>query len=111
MQQDLTCLDELIADLGGSSDAGRRSGSPCDLLLEHLDAARRNLLGSMPGEYRLSLQQAKDALACISDKNKRAEIKKKLQSLIDSEVPKRSSSPAAKAAYVLPGPIPPVPAI
>jgi len=82
-QEDLKCLDELIADLGGSSDAGRRSKGPCDLLLEHLQAARRDLLGSMPGEYSLSLQQAKESVACISDKSARIEIKKILRTLTD----------------------------
>jgi hypothetical protein len=104
--KDLKCLDELVADLGGSNDAGTRSRGPCDLLLEHLQAARRNLLGSMPGEYSLSLQQAKESVACISDKSARTAIKKRLRSLIDSEVPKQRSSVAARAGYVLPSPVP-----
>ena len=83
--QDLKCLDELIADLGGSSDVGRQSGGSCDLLLEHLQAARWNLLGSMPGEYRLSLQLAKESLACISDRSARAKTRERLVSLIESE--------------------------
>lgn len=83
----LQCLDELIADLGGSNDAGRRSRSPCDLLLEHLQAARRNLLGSMPREYSLSLMQAKESVACILNKSARTKVKKILRTLIDSEVP------------------------
>ena len=86
--QDLKCLDELIADLGGSSDAGRESGGSCNLLLEHLQAARRDLLGSMPGEYRLSLQLAKESLACISDRSVRATTREKLLSLIESTTPK-----------------------
>ena len=42
MQQDedLKCLEDLIADLGGA-DTGMQSKSPCGLLLEHLQAARR----------------------------------------------------------------------
>jgi hypothetical protein len=109
--KDLKCLDELIADLGGSNDAGRRSKGPCDLLLEHLQAARRDLLGSMPSEYSVSLQQAKDSVACISDKNARTEIKKILLSLIDSEAPKQRSSVAASAGHVLPSPVPLAPAL
>jgi hypothetical protein len=83
MQQDndLSCLDKLIADLGGSNDAARQSSGPCKLLLEHLHGARRNLLGSMSGEYSLSLKQATESIACISDKSARAELKKTLQSL------------------------------
>jgi len=77
-------LDQLIADLGGSSDTGRRSGDSCDLLLEHLTAARRNLLGSMPGEYGLCLKQAAESLSCIPNKGARNETKKRLQGLIDS---------------------------
>jgi len=71
----------MIADLGGSNDAARQSSGPCELLLEHLHGARRNLLGSMSGEYRLSLKQAAESIACISDKSARAEFKKTLQSL------------------------------
>src|SRR5260370_31023230 len=86
--QDLKYLDKLIADLGGSSDVGRQSGGSCDLLLEHLQAARRDLLGSMLDEYRLNLQQAKGSLTCISDRSARAETKKRLLSLIESGMPK-----------------------
>ena len=100
--KDLKCLDKLTADLGDSNDAGRRSKGRCDLLLEHLQAARRDLLGSMLGEYGLSLQQAKDSVACISDKNARTEINQILRSLINSEVPKQRSSVAASAWNVLP---------
>jgi hypothetical protein len=86
--KDLQCLDELIAKLGGCNDAGRRSRSPCDLLLEHLQAARRNLPGSMPGEYSFSLRQAKESVACILNKSARMKVKKVLRILIDSVAPK-----------------------
>jgi hypothetical protein len=89
--EDLKSLDELIRGFGGSSDAGRRSSGSCDLLLEHLQAARRDLLGSRAGEYRSSLQFANDALSCISNKGVRAETKKTLQSLL-------APSPVAPAA-------------
>lgn len=84
MQQDehLKCLDEMIADLGSSHDA-----APCDLLLEHLQAARRYLLGSMPGEYGLCLRQANESVAFIPDKTAGAETRKILRRLIGSEVP------------------------
>lgn len=73
MQQDerLKCLDEMIADLGGSHDA-----APFDLLLEHLQAARRYLLGSMPGEYGLCLQQANESVASLPAKTAGIETKK-----------------------------------
>ena len=86
--QALKCLDELIADLGGVV-TGTQSMGACGALLEHLQAARRDLLGSMPGEYLLSLQQAKVSLACISKKSTRTEIKKTLGRL---EEPTRPSS-------------------
>jgi hypothetical protein len=86
MQHDkgLKYLDKLIADLGGAA-SGTQSESRRGLLLEHLQAARRDLLGSMPGEYGLSLQQAAASLDCIHDKNDRNETKRALRRLIDSE--------------------------
>lgn len=83
-EQRLQCLDKLIAGLGGA-DSGKQSEGRCELLLEHLQAARRDLLGSMPGEYGLSLQQAEESAGSISDKNDRNEIRKTLRQLIDSE--------------------------
>jgi hypothetical protein len=73
MQQvkDLKCLDGLIAAFGAHA-----------LLLEHLQAARRGLLGSMQGEYRSSLQFAKEAAVSIVDKSVRAETRKVLQDLL-----------------------------
>jgi len=86
-------LDKLVADIGGA-DSGIRSEGRCGLLLEHLQAARRDLLGSMPGEYGLSLQQAEESLSCISDKNDRNEIKKALRTLIDLKSPNHRRSVA-----------------
>jgi len=85
MDHHLKSLDELIADLGGT-DAGNRSMGPLGLLSEHLQAARRNLLGAMPGEYRLSLREAKDSLACIPKGDARSIIRNSLQSLLDSSM-------------------------
>jgi hypothetical protein len=84
--KDLIRLDELIANLGGTI-TGSRSAGPCGLLLEHLNAARRDRLGSMRAEYTVSLKQAKDSIACILDKGVRAETKRVLQGLLDSRVP------------------------
>ncbi len=86
MQQstDLKRLDELVANLGGD-DIGKQSTGPCGLLMEHLQAARRDLLGSMRAEYASSLKFAKESVSCMPGKSARAETKKILQSLIDSE--------------------------
>ena len=104
--KDLKSLDALIARLGGSSEAGQSSG-PGDLLLEHLQAARRNLLGARAGEYSLSLEQAKESLAfCIPDKGRRAETNRVLQSLMDPELPKQQPPDVApRGGSVLPSPV------
>jgi hypothetical protein len=74
-------LEELIASLGGA-DLGIQSKGSGRLLMEHLEAARRNHLGSMPGECSLSLREALGSIDCIPDEGQRTETKKKLQSLI-----------------------------
>ncbi len=101
MQQDydLKRIDKLIADLGGFSVAGRSRG-PFDLLLEHLQGARRSLLGSMKAEYGANLRQAKESLPYIP-KSARSEIKKLLQSLIDGE-PQQLPSLPDSAGHVPP---------
>jgi hypothetical protein len=87
----LESLDRLLADLGGSGDAGKSSRGPCGLLLEHLDAARRSLLGSIIGEYRLNLEQAKESVACIADNGARAKTKQVLERRIESAAPRRTT--------------------
>ena len=77
-------LDQLLAELGGSADAGKESRGHYRLLLEHLRSARASLLGAMPGEYKSSLEEAKVSAACISNKDTQADIKKRLQDLICS---------------------------
>jgi len=78
----LETLDELIADLGGGGNAGAQSSGPCKLLLEHLRSARTSFLGSMPGEYRSSLEEARESAACIPDKTRQTAIKQRLKSMI-----------------------------
>jgi hypothetical protein len=78
----LKSLDQLIVEAGGAEDAGKQSNSSHDLLIEHLRSARSSLLGSMPGEYKSSLQEAKESAACITDKNTQSDIRKRLQNLI-----------------------------
>jgi hypothetical protein len=81
---DLKCLDDLIADIGGA-DYGMQTVGPSGLLLEHLEAARRGLLGSMRAEYNSSLEQAKESLGCVADKGRRSEMRSILRGLIASE--------------------------
>jgi hypothetical protein len=84
MQQnaDLQSLDELLIKLGGAG-IGTQTEGPCSLLVEHIQAARRDLLGSMRAEYNSSLKFAKESVACIPGKIARAEAKQILQGLID----------------------------
>ncbi len=98
MQQDddLKSLDELIATLGGA-DTGAQSPGPSGLLLEHLQAARRDLLGSIIGEYRFSLKEAKGSVASILDSTARTEMKRRLQTLIDSATDHISSPDQARS--------------
>lgn len=88
---DLKCLDDLIADIGGA-DEGMQTVGPSGLLLEHLQAARRGLMGSMRAEYNSSLEQAEESLGCVPDKKTRAEIRKTLLSLSAAEIPLRPPS-------------------
>ena len=78
----LRSLDRLILDAGGAGEAGKHSKSPHGLLLEHLRAARSSLLGAMPGEYRSSLEEARESATCIADKPMRVDVKQRLQKLI-----------------------------
>jgi hypothetical protein len=95
--QDLRQLDEAIASLSGSHDA-----APWDHLLDRLRTARRYLLGASPGEYKFTLQQAVDSVACIPDKTARAEAKKMLRNLMDSEAPSEGRSTGQSGAPLLP---------
>lgn len=78
----LMSLDQLIAEVGGAGHEGTQSRSSHGLLLEHLRSARTSFLGSMPGEYRSSLQEAKESATCISDKTTQIDVKRRLQNLI-----------------------------
>ena len=100
LDEDLKILDEMIADLVGSNAA-----ATSDLVLEHLQAARRYLLGSMPGEYSLCLQQARESLAFLPEKVAGTKTKNSLRYLIDSEVPKQRSPRSAKAPLPRPAPL------
>jgi hypothetical protein len=88
---DLKSLDDLLVRLGGD-DIGSRSRGSYGLLIEHIQAARRGLLGSMRAEYCSNLQFAKESVACIPGKDDRAETRKIIQNLIDSEGPRPPQS-------------------
>jgi len=45
-----------------------------ELLREHLDGARVNLVGMMPIEYAFSLKMSFEALNCVSDRERRARL-------------------------------------
>jgi hypothetical protein len=107
-QRDLQCLDRLIADFGGTDNVHQSKGSTGSLH-EHLQAARRYLLGSMAGEYSLSLRLAKESVASLSDKTKRTELKTILRSLIDPEEPKEQAE-AGDTGLAIASRVEPVPA-
>jgi hypothetical protein len=85
-QKHLKALDRFIAELGGL-DEGNQNEGPCSVLVEHLEAARRELLASMPVEYGLSLEQAMQAVGCVPDSRVRDEITQTLRGLLNSDVP------------------------
>jgi hypothetical protein len=84
--QHLKSLDEWIERLGGV-DEGLQTESDCSLLVEHLEAARRNLLAAMPAEYALSLEQGLQSVSRVSDEKARAEITRTLRNLINAQAP------------------------
>ncbi|HMD49092.1 MAG TPA: hypothetical protein VKG79_08335 [Bryobacteraceae bacterium] len=104
--ENLKSLDAMIASLGGSRDL-----DACELVLEHLQAARRCLLGSMPGEYSFNLRQTRDAVGFIEDKTARAGVKKILFGLYGAGKTKQRPSSAAGMEYALASPVPAAPAL
>lgn len=67
-QEELAGLDELIAELDAPL------GTPQGYVREHLTAARSYLLGSMPGEYQMSLKLANESVPEIGDPGLRSRI-------------------------------------
>lgn len=59
--------------------------SQCELLREHLEAARAYVMGDMPVEYRLTLRLAMEALDCITDHADRHHIKDTLAGLLEGK--------------------------
>jgi hypothetical protein len=64
----LAHMDELIHDLD------ERLDTPQGLMREHLTAARSYLLGSMPEEYQMTLELAKEVLPEIDQPQLRSRI-------------------------------------
>jgi hypothetical protein len=77
ISESLTLLDRLIADMT------KTRKNPLDLLVEHLNGARRYLLSNSTFEYRMSLVEAKKALDCISEKSDRLRLSASIRSLED----------------------------
>jgi hypothetical protein len=61
MTEELARLDELIRDLDDRMD------TPQGLVREHLTAARSSLIGSMPEEYKLALELARENLPLLDE--------------------------------------------
>ena len=74
---DVQRLDELIVELGRSQE------NRDDLSIEHLRSARTYLLGAMPEEYALSLQNARESLSLVRDEPVRRRLEEGLSSLLD----------------------------
>ena len=62
-------LDELLAGLE------HEHHPDCDLLREHLQAARSYALGAMPAEYKLNLRLAENIANCVQHEETRDKIK------------------------------------
>jgi hypothetical protein len=74
---DLQRLDDLLAALGHTQE------NRDDLLIEHLHSARTYLLGAMPEEYALSLQNARDNSSLVRDETSRQRLESTLSSLLN----------------------------
>ncbi len=67
-KEQLARMDGLIRDLDAPL------GTPQGYMREHLTAARSYLLGSMPQEYQMTLEMAKETLPEIEDPGLRSRI-------------------------------------
>ncbi len=72
----VSLLDDAINEVSDPAE------SQCELLREHLEAARIDLLGAMPEEYALNLRMALDALNCIANGDRRERIDRILKDLL-----------------------------
>jgi hypothetical protein len=69
-------LDELIDELGAPSE------SQCELLREHLESARSNLLGGVVEGYVLNLKLADETLHCITDHDRKQRVTDAIRDLL-----------------------------
>jgi hypothetical protein len=67
-EEEIARMDELIADLDAPL------GTPQGYMREHLTEARSYLLGSMPAEFRMTLELAKETLPDIDQPQLRSRI-------------------------------------
>jgi hypothetical protein len=68
VDEEVARIDELIRDLDAPL------GTPEGYMREHLTAARSYLLGSMPEEYQMTLELAKETLPEIEQPQLRSRI-------------------------------------
>jgi hypothetical protein len=68
VDEELARMDELIRDLDAPL------GTPQGYMREHLTAARSYLIGSMPEEYQMTLEMAKQTLPEIEQTQLRSRI-------------------------------------
>jgi hypothetical protein len=73
LKEELARMDELMRELDAPL------GTPQGYMREHLTAARSYLLGSMPEEYQVTLEMAKDTLSEIDDAGLRSRIEEFLR--------------------------------
>ena len=79
LKTDVHRIDAVIDEMSDPAE------SQCELLREHLESARHYLLGSMPVEYKLSLQLASQALDCISDEDRRGRVREAILEMLVEE--------------------------
>lgn len=77
--QTLTQLDDALNELADPSE------TQCELLREHLEAARISLLGEMTEEYALNLGLASNSLNCVADPERRKRLTRLLHDLQPSK--------------------------
>src|SRR6185503_1445473 len=73
---DIKRLDDLLAEL-------RRTQPFDDLLVEHLSSARNYLMGAMPEEYALALEEARQATDLVTNATVREKAQQTIASLLD----------------------------
>jgi hypothetical protein len=75
--QELAQLDGFLSELAKETEA------QCELLREHLEAARDYLVGAMPAEYRFNLKLAGETLDGVEDKDLRDRLRGFIQNQME----------------------------